>query len=263
MSTLKHFRWIILITLVLTTFGSSVHAVAINTGFSNAPYSVSVGIFESYENAEKLVNIIKSNKYSPWIRSYAYNGETNHGVYLGAFESKDKAEEFAQSVRKKIPFITNYVIVELKQNQAVIIPSQIAKVTLPTINSAVTPVEKPQKEMQTSQPIVKDSKPAAKQKPVVQPTTQIAKKLNSGTQYAVRVGKFVNYENVKNLFSMLKSDNCDPWLKAYSYKGKITYWLYAGTFESKDKAEEFAQSMQKRLSYIDDYVIMRIKSGIR
>jgi len=258
MKTIKHFRRIILITLALLTIGSLVHAVLIKNDTSPDPYTVNVGTFESYEKAEKLANIIKSHDYSPWIRSYSYNGETTHGVYLGAFESKEKAEVFAQSMQKRLSFIANYVIVEMKENQPVIKQSQIVKVTTPTTTPVAIPAESAQKPTQASTPITKD----LKSEPTVQPSIQVAKKLNSSIRYTIRVGKFVNYENVKNILNVLRSDNCNPWMKAYSYKGRITYWVYADVFDSKGKAEEFAQSMQKKLpNIIDDYVIVSFRQN--
>jgi cell division septation protein DedD len=257
MSTIKRFRWIILIALALLAIGASIYAMTINIGSYSDPYTVSVGVFESYENAEKLANIIKSNDYRPWIRSYTSNGETNHRVYLGAFESKNKAEEFAQSVQKKLPFIANYEIVSVKQNQAVIIPSQITKAMPPPINSAVTIVVNPQKEIQAPTTIINTLEPVVKQEPVIQPPIQLVKKINPNAQYTVQVGKFVKYENAKNLYNILKSANCEPWLKSYSYKGNVAYWLYTGAFESKYKAEVFAQSVQKKLPIISNYIIVK------
>jgi len=257
MKTIKHFCWVVLIALTLLTIGSSIHAEVI----SHHPYAVQVGISVNYENAEKFANIVKSNEYSPWIRPYLYNDKTSYGVYLGAFESREKAEDFAQSVKERLPHIINdYVIIEVKQNQPVIKPSQNKA---PTVNSTAISTETKQKAVQASTQVAKNLTPVAKSGPTIQPSTQLSKKPDNSTQYAVRVGIFVNYENAKNLVNALKSDKYSPSLKAYSYKGKTTYWVYAGALESKEKAEDFAQSMQKRLSYIDDYVIIEVKSGTR
>jgi cell division septation protein DedD/Tfp pilus assembly protein PilO len=96
-------------------------------------------------------------------------------------------------------------------------------------------------------------------------TTTVAKPspkpVAKNTQFAVRVGKFAYYENAENLVKMLKSHEYSPWIKPYTNNGKTTYWVYVGAFETKEKAASFAESMQKRLAYIDDYVIMGVKSG--
>jgi cell division septation protein DedD len=257
MKTMKHFCWVAVIALTLLTIGLSIHAEVI----FRHPYAVQVGVSVNYENAEKFANIVKSNEYNPWIRPYLYNDRTSYGVYLGAFESREKAENFAQSVKEKLPHIINdYVIIEMKQNQSAITPSQNKALT---VNPTAIPTETKQKAVQTSIQVAKNLAPIAKSNPTIQPSTQLSKKPDNSTQYVIRVGVFVNYENAKNLVDALKSDKYSPSLKAYSYKGKTTYWVYAGALESKEKAENFAQSMRKRLSYIDDYVIIEVKSETR
>lgn len=42
----------------------------------------------------------------------------------------------------------------------------------------------------------------------------------------------------------------------------LTLLAIGASIYAKDKAEEFARSIKERLSYIDNYVIMGIKSGI-
>ena len=129
--------------------------------------------------------------------------------------------------------------------------------------TAVKPVQKAAPVQTVKQPQT-DVKPV--QTATAASSTQTARTESKNTrsrQYAVRVGKFSYYENAKNLANTLKSHQYNAWIKQYSYKGKTTYWVYVGSFETKDKAENFAASMQQKLSYIDDYVIIDVRKGIR
>jgi Tfp pilus assembly protein PilO len=164
--------------------------------------------------------------------------------------------------------------VTVKQPQT-IKPVQTATAVKPV--QKVAPVQTV-KQPQTIKPVqtataVKPVQKAAPVQTVKQPqtataasSTQTARTESKNTrsrQYAVRVGKFSYYENAKNLANTLKSHQYNAWIKQYSYKGKTTYWVYVGSFETKDKAENFAASMQQKLSYIDDYVIIDVRKGIR
>ena len=153
--------------------------------------------------------------------------------------------------------------VTVKQPQT-IKPVQTATAVKPVQTAtAVKPVQK-------VAPVQTVKQPQTNVKPVQTATaassTQTARTESKNTrsrQYAVRVGKFSYYENAKNLANTLKSHQYNAWIKQYSYKGKTTYWVYVGSFETKDKAENFAASMQQKLSYIDDYVIIDVRKGIR
>jgi len=163
------------------------------------------------------------------------------------------------------------------------IPVQQVQTSGQTVEPVSTPVtvKQPQtikpvqtatavKPVQKVAPVQTVKQPQTNVKPVQTATaassTQTARTESKNTrsrQYAVRVGKFSYYENAKNLANTLKSHQYNAWIKQYSYKGKTTYWVYVGSFETKDKAENFAASMQQKLSYIDDYVIIDVRKGIR
>jgi len=135
----------------------------------------------------------------------------------------------------------------VKQPQTTVKPTQ-------TVAVATSP-QKVKPAVNTVKPVQKvDSKP---------PVETAKNNGNRVTQYAVRVGKFSYYENAENLANTLKSHQYNAWIKSYSYKGKTSYWVYVGSFETKDKAANFAETMQQKLSYIDDYVIMDVRAGIR
>jgi Tfp pilus assembly protein PilO/cell division septation protein DedD len=84
--------------------------------------------------------------------------------------------------------------------------------------------------------------------------------IGKNMHYIVRVGVFIFYENAEHLVKLLKSHEYKPWIKTYTYNGRATYWVYAGAFETKERAENFAETMNKKLSGIDDYVITEMYS---
>jgi Tfp pilus assembly protein PilO len=96
---------------------------------------------------------------------------------------------------------------------------------------------------------------------LIAPTSiQTEPPVSKNAHYIVRVGVFIIYENAENLVKLLKLHEYKPWIKTYFYKGKTTYWVYAGAFETKEKAENFAETMNKKLLDMDDYVITEIYS---
>jgi len=183
-----------------------------------------------------------------------------------------------KSVAQKPINVTKQVASASKsvKNTPVVVPTSTspAKTAKPsTTKSAVKPVKnisaaspKPKKTVQKTAvaSVAKASTSTAKK--VAKSSADVSVKKTNGTKsanYSVRVGKFDYYENAQKLLNILKSHGYSAWMKTYSYKGKRTHWVYVGTFETKDKAEAFATSMQKELSYIDDYVILGVKNGLR
>jgi len=142
-------------------------------------------------------------------------------------------------------------------------PVQIAKLPQSVAKPATTVV----KPVPKVAPVQIAKLPQSVEKPIQKvepkPSVQTAKQNVKMIQYAVRVGKFSYYENAENLAKTLKTHQYSAWIKPYSSRGKTTYWVYVGSFETKDKAANFAESMQQKLSYIDDFVIMDVKAGIR
>jgi len=134
-----------------------------------------------------------------------------------------------------------------------------------TTKSAIKPAKNISVTSSKTEKTAQKTAVAGAAKPSTSTTKQVAKssadvsaKKTNGAKsanYSVRVGIFDYNENAQKLLNILKSHGYSAWMKTYSYKGKRTHWVYVGTFETKDKAEAFATSMQKELSYIDDYVI--------
>ncbi len=159
--------------------------------------------------------------------------------------------------------VTKPASVSLSKQPVAVTKQPIQSYTDNKTTSTKTPSKISQKVEDQKQTVEtqKEAKQVAKQSTqTVSPTETTTNSSVSKRQYAVRVGKFSYYENAENLVKTLKSHSYNPWIKTYSYGGKTTYWVYVGTFGTKKEAEKFAESMQKRLAYIDDYVIMGLKS---
>jgi len=79
------------------------------------------------------------------------------------------------------------------------------------------------------------------------------------TQYTIKVGTFSSYQNAKKLVNKLKSAGYDSWLKSDPGTGKVAYHVFAGRFDTTDKAKQFGKSLQNKLPYITNYVVREIE----
>ncbi len=75
-------------------------------------YTVKVATFTRQENAENLLNLIKTFGYESWIIS-DLDKKTFH-VIIGKFDSRDLAESFGKELKNKHEFINGYIIREFK-----------------------------------------------------------------------------------------------------------------------------------------------------
>ncbi len=75
-------------------------------------YTVKVATFTRQENAENLLNLIKTFGYESWIIS-DLDKKTFH-VIIGKFNSRDLAESFGKELKNKHEFINGYIIREFK-----------------------------------------------------------------------------------------------------------------------------------------------------
>jgi cell division septation protein DedD len=76
----------------------------------NTTYTVKVGTFSSYENAKKLFDSLKSSGYEPQLIKESADGKTICHVIIGNFDSEDKAKQYGDTLREKLPFVNDYVI---------------------------------------------------------------------------------------------------------------------------------------------------------
>ncbi|MGQ9609538.1 MAG: transglycosylase domain-containing protein [bacterium] len=84
----------------------------IKTEDKKITYTVKLGTFSSQENAEKLINSLKSLGYSPRLISENIGGQEVHHVYIGKFDDSTKAKEFGESLQGKSSYITDFLIKE-------------------------------------------------------------------------------------------------------------------------------------------------------
>jgi septal ring-binding cell division protein DamX len=220
----------------------------------------------------------------PQIDVVLQQSKTSQTTAVAGAESKPATTPIAQTSPTQKPAVQQVATPSTPvANTPIVATSTPAKPEKTEKPSVVKPSEKPEKVASVASPkpekttekvvpaqtaktetVTKPSTSATKQ--VAQSSNGVSSKQINGTKtanYSVRVGKFDYHENAQKLLNILNSHGYSAWMKTYSHKGKRTYWVYVGTFESKDKAEAFASSMQKELSYIDDYVILGVKNGLR
>ncbi len=75
-------------------------------------YTVQVGIFISQENANNLVNLLKSHKYEPWIKPGSISSKPAYYVYVGNFDTEKSARLLGKDMNSNLPFIKYYYIVK-------------------------------------------------------------------------------------------------------------------------------------------------------
>jgi len=73
-------------------------------------YTVKVGTFSSIENAKKLFDSLKSSGYEPQLIKESNQGKTLCHVTIGDFDSIDKAKQYGDELREKLPYINDFVI---------------------------------------------------------------------------------------------------------------------------------------------------------
>ncbi|MDQ1329343.1 MAG: hypothetical protein QG641_2632 [Candidatus Poribacteria bacterium] len=73
-------------------------------------YTVKVGTFSSYENAKKLFDSLKSSGYEPQLIKESDQGQTLCHVIVGNFDSENKAKQYGDTLREKLPYVNDYMI---------------------------------------------------------------------------------------------------------------------------------------------------------
>ena len=81
-----------------------------------AQYTIQVGTFSSRQNAENLVNLLKSYEYISrlgFVESDA--GKTFHCVFVGEFDTKDEADRFGKAMQERLSYIDDYRVREIQE----------------------------------------------------------------------------------------------------------------------------------------------------
>ena len=78
-------------------------------------YTVQVGTFGSHENAENLVNLIRSYEYKSWLRPESGTGETLYCVFVGRFDTSDEAEQFGELMRERLSYVNEYRVRKIEE----------------------------------------------------------------------------------------------------------------------------------------------------
>jgi cell division septation protein DedD len=78
-------------------------------------YTVQVGTFGSRQNAENMVNLLRSYEYESWLSPEAHEEKTLHCVFVGRFDTKDEAEQFGKSMQKTLSYVTEYRVSRIQE----------------------------------------------------------------------------------------------------------------------------------------------------
>jgi len=77
-------------------------------------YTIQVGVFSSSENAEGLVDLLKSHCYTSWL---SFNPDAEGSVYrvfIGKFGTSDEADQFGKSLHEKEQYLTDYKVAKIQ-----------------------------------------------------------------------------------------------------------------------------------------------------
>jgi len=85
---------------------------------TKARYTIQVSTFRLRENAEEMVNLLKSYEYKSWMRSELHGEEMLYSVLVGSFNTKEEAEQFGRAISERLTYITGYMVREMKEEDA-------------------------------------------------------------------------------------------------------------------------------------------------
>jgi cell division protein FtsN len=81
-----------------------------------AQYTVQVGVFNSRQNAEGLVNLLKSHEYEAWLKPGSVAARTLYFVFVERFKAREEADKFGRLLQGRLSYITDYKVSKV-QNQ--------------------------------------------------------------------------------------------------------------------------------------------------
>ena len=127
----------------------------------------------------------------------------------------------------------------------------------------------PQPPTKPAKPPVEKSQQTAPAKPV-DVTTSTAGPIFGSTEnekipeqqavpaFSVKVGTFRSSRNARQLIDLLKSYEYEPFLRPEDHNGETLYAVMLGQFDTAEEADEFGRLLQKRLSYINGYLVKEV-----
>jgi len=78
-------------------------------------YTVQVGTFGFRQNAENMVNLLRSYEYESWLSPEADEEKTLYCVFIGRFDTRDEAEQFGRSIRETLSYVTEYRVSKIQE----------------------------------------------------------------------------------------------------------------------------------------------------
>jgi len=79
-----------------------------------AQYTVQVGAFGSLQNAESVVNLLKSYEYESWLRPRSVEDRTLYFVFVGRFGAREEADRFGRLLQNRSSHITAYKVSKIQ-----------------------------------------------------------------------------------------------------------------------------------------------------
>ena len=73
-------------------------------------YAVQVGAFNVEDNSKELAALLETRGYAPWVRPSLITGDAPHHVLVGKFDTKQAAYEFAELMKKELPWVKEYIV---------------------------------------------------------------------------------------------------------------------------------------------------------
>jgi cell division septation protein DedD len=77
-------------------------------------YTIQVGAFSSYQNAVDMASSLKADGYTCWMEpeSSSDEGQAIYRVFVGKFNARQPGERVAETLVRRLPGITGYIIKE-------------------------------------------------------------------------------------------------------------------------------------------------------
>ena len=90
-------------------------AEQLDVGDKEYQYTIQVGTFGFRQNAENMVNLLRSYEYESWSSSEADEEKTLYCVFIGRFDTRDEAEQFGRSIRETLSYVTEYRVSKIQE----------------------------------------------------------------------------------------------------------------------------------------------------
>lgn len=226
------------------------------------PFSIQVASYINEKDAVSHVNELKAKKelvkyYPTFVR-----GQVWFKVYVGEFDSKEKAESFRKEFVKRVDEPFSVVVSLLDNKDKDRTPASVEVKPEPAIaEKESAPVAEhldsgnpsphdpmPDVKLMPKSHIKEGAKVAkANPKPAKVPHAENKEKTSEASKhfYTVQIGAYPTEKDVKEFISRNTSSNVSFHYRSAVVDGKTWYRLFMGRFGSKKEAENFKNELRK------------------